>query len=90
MLPCGSRAENTTDRGRRQMKIQKAHSRDLDLLAPIAQIKPREDICGQLPRVHFPSFGYSNQGIGLIIAKLRIWTGLDMNGSCVNVGKDLL
>jgi uncharacterized protein YjhX (UPF0386 family) len=77
-LQCGS------EHFRLKAKIQKARTGDLDFIAQGGHVEFGEDIGGELARIEFARLGHGHQGVGLVIAKLRI-TRAHENGSDISV-----
>src|SRR5437588_5397270 len=69
-------------------EIKKAGTGDFHGFAPFMEVESGEDISSDLPRVQFAALGEGDQGIGLIIAELRVRTWADEDGSGSGVRED--
>jgi hypothetical protein len=94
MLALGRADEGIGESVGLESEIQKTWPGDLDRFAAIGDVELPDDLGSELARVELVALGQAHEGVGLVVAKLRVGAGTDEDARNVGVrqerGDDLL
>ena len=77
MLALGRADEGIGEGGGLEPEIEKTRPGDLDRLAAIGDVELLDDLCGEFAGVELVALGQAHEGVGLVVAELRIGAGAD-------------
>jgi hypothetical protein len=80
--------EGVGDGGGGGAEVEEAGAGDFDFVGEVGDVELFEDFFGKLAGVPFALFGEGHEGVALVVAKLGIGGGADLDGGEVGVGQD--
>jgi hypothetical protein len=69
-------------------EVKEAGAGDRDGLTTITDLEPGDHVSRQLAWIQLPGLGQRHQGVGLVIAELRVRARSDQDAGEVSVGQD--
>ena len=88
MLALGRADEGIGEGVGLEPEIEKTRPGDIDRLAAVGDVELLDDLGGEFAGVELVALGQAHEGVGLVVAKLRLGAGADEDARDVGVGHE--